>query len=389
MFKILLPLLGFVCFVSHAQIISQFNFDSNPVTNAIVGPNASSISSSATSSPGGVGGTNGLNAGLPKMNIDMVIPGSPTFDVNGIDVSFDFQRDENAGMFFERGQSLRMNGIGNLSVQYRVDDGMGGYNTVTSGNIYSIPNDNTFRNYRFIYTPCDGIGMVMVDNAVVWTNDGPDNRNMYWAGSGDVQFGRGMDGTGYNRTMVDNLIVGEVNCSPLPVDFISITATPMDDRSVDVNWSTSTELNCSHFVVERMNELQEWDSLGYITGAGTTTVTQHYQFNDKHPFLEISYYRVRQVDFDGKINYSPIASVQLTAQKLIAVPNPSSGKFNIHIPIANDQSEEYLFVYDQFGKLIQEKPVGKNTIVTIDLSKYPAGIYILRYSGDVIRLVKK
>lgn len=211
-------------YTSFSQIVSQFEFDSNPVTNATIGPNASAISTSATSSAGGVGGTNGLNAGLPKMNINMVIPGSPTFDVPGIDVSFDFQRDENGGTFFERGNSLRMNGITNLSVQYRVDDGVGGYNVVNSGNIYSLPNDNTFRNYRFVYTPCDGVGMVLVDGVVIWSNDGPDNRDMYWVGAGNVEFGRGMDGTGFNRTMVDNLIIGSVDCSPLPVDFLTINA---------------------------------------------------------------------------------------------------------------------------------------------------------------------
>ena len=49
-----------------AQVISQFNFDSDPVTTAAVGPDATSVSGSALSDVGGVGGTNGLNAGLPK-----------------------------------------------------------------------------------------------------------------------------------------------------------------------------------------------------------------------------------------------------------------------------------------------------------------------------------
>jgi hypothetical protein len=144
MLKYYLLLLSIVeyCY-STGQIISHFEFDSNPVTTATVGPDASSISTSATSSPGGVGGTNGLNAGLPKRDIEMVIPGSPTFDVGGIDISFDYQRDENSGTFLERGQSLSINGFNSLSVQYRVDDGGGSFEAVNSGNIYGIPNDNT------------------------------------------------------------------------------------------------------------------------------------------------------------------------------------------------------------------------------------------------------
>lgn len=390
MFKYILLILGILCSVSHAQIISQFDFDSNPVTHATVGPDASSISSSATSSSGGVGGTNGLNAGLPKMDINMVIPGSPTFDVNGIDVSFDFQRDENAGMFFERGQSLRMNGISNLSIQYRVEDGMGGYNTVSSGNIYSVPNDNTFRNYRFIYTPCDGIGMVMVDNVIIWMNDGPDNRNMYWTGAGDVEFGRGMDGTGYNRTMVDNLIVGEVNCSPLPVEFITINATPTEYRSIDIEWSTASELNCSHFIVERMNSHQKWDSLGITKGSGTSNTANHYLFTDQQPISGTSYYRVRQVDYDGDTSYSPIFSVQLLKNELVAIPNPSSGYFIIHIPNSQtSNTSSPINVYNQVGEMVLQKHIDKKNQVSIDLSHLPSGIYMLEYSGKVIRLMKK
>lgn len=374
---------------SKSQIISQFEFDSNPVTSATVGPDAISISTSATSSPGGVGGTNGLNAGLPKMDIDMVIPGSPTFDVDGIDVSFDFQRDENGGMFFERGQSLRMNGISNLSVQYRVDDGGGGYNVVNSGNIYSLPNDNTFRNYRFIYTPCDGVGMVLVDNILVWMNDGPDNRNMYWNGSGDVEFGRGMDGTGYNRTMVDNLVVGEVFCSPLPVDFLTISAELNSDRTVDVNWSSETELNNDYYVVERRNDTTSWDSLGTINGAGNSYQPLFYNFIDLNALRGVSYYRVKQVDFDGKYTYSPIASVSMETKEITIYPNPSNGVFILNYS-NNSKLDTRYFVYNSLGESILEStvPKGKNSSI-IDLSNYPKGVYIVDIGGKVMRLIKK
>ena len=70
----------------------------------------------------------------------MILPGSPTFDVAGIDVSFDYQREENAGKFITRSSSLVIKGFGNFSVAYRVDDGSDGFNTVNSGNVYAIPN---------------------------------------------------------------------------------------------------------------------------------------------------------------------------------------------------------------------------------------------------------
>ncbi|MGB1102926.1 MAG: hypothetical protein ACPG21_04800 [Crocinitomicaceae bacterium] len=195
-----------------AQVISQFNFDSDPVTTAAVGPDATSVSGSALSDVGGVGGTNGLNARLAKADINMIITGSPTFDVDGINVSFDYHREENAGSFFVLGSSLEIQGCNNLSVRYRVDNGGGGFTLVNSGTVYAIPNDDTYRNYRFAYTPCDGIGQLFVDGVSVWSNDGPDNRPMYWVGAGDEEICERIDGTGNNDTFFDNLIIGEVDC---------------------------------------------------------------------------------------------------------------------------------------------------------------------------------
>ncbi len=125
---------------AYSQIISQFTWESGAVRTADIGPNAPSVSSSATTDANGAGGTSGLNAGLPKMNIQMILPGSPTFDVAGIDVSFDYQREENAGKFITRSSSLVIKGFGNFSVSYRVDDGSDGFNTVNSRNVYAIPN---------------------------------------------------------------------------------------------------------------------------------------------------------------------------------------------------------------------------------------------------------
>lgn len=286
------------CFDSKAQIISQFDFDANPVTVATVGPDATNVSGSATSSPGGTGGTNGLNAGSPKADINMIIPGSPTFDVAGIDVSFDFHREENAGNFFERGQSLRILGTNNLSVIYRVDDGVGGYNQINSGNVYGIPNDDTYRRYRFVYTPCDGIGMLIVDNTVVWSNDGPDNRDLYWGGAGNVVVGGMMDGTGNQDTFFDNLVVGEVTCSPLPVEFLNVSATLTKDDFARINWITASERNNSHFVVEKMISNNEWVEIGQIGGAGYSVEVLNYALIDETPTPGLSYYRVKQVDFD-------------------------------------------------------------------------------------------
>src|SRR5690606_37558977 len=220
----LLIALAALSYTSNAQVILFMNWDSNPVSTSSIGPNPISISGSATSSANGTGGTNGLNPGSPKADINMVFTGSPTFDVNGMDIQIDFQRDESVGDFVSRtGFNWGMNG-GNLSVSFRVDNGAGGYTNVNSGNVYSIPNDNVFRTYRFFYLPDLGTAELQVNGATVWSYAGTADRNMYWSG-GNLTIGNAMDGSGSNQTVMDNLVIANVTASPLPVELLSFDAT--------------------------------------------------------------------------------------------------------------------------------------------------------------------
>lgn len=259
-----LSVLYFLPLLSFSQIISLFEFNTPVVTFATIGPDATSISASCISDVPGTGGTNGLNAGLPKHDIDMMVPGSPTFDINGIDVSLDFRRQENVGDFWRRGNSLIFGGASNLYVSYRVEDGMGGYLTVNSGNVYAIPNDNIYRNYRFVYMPWSGMGMLMVDNVVVWSDDGPDLRNLYWVGAGDVHIGNNMDGNGNNNTFIDNVQVGMVWDTPLPIELYEFDAFVTEEDEVLLEWQTLSEKDNDFFTVERSIDGRNWEAVGVV-----------------------------------------------------------------------------------------------------------------------------
>ena len=342
--------------VVNAQIISQFTFDNDPVTAADVGPDATSISSSAFSDAGGVGGTNGLNAGLPKLNINMVVPTDASFDTPGIDVSFDYHREESAGTFWERGNSLRIVGCANLSVSYRVDDGGGGFNTVNSGNVYAIPNDDTYRNYRFYYTDCDGVGVLTVDGVIVWSNDGPDNRSMYWTGSGDITVGNGVDATGSNQTFFDNLVVGGIGCSPLPVELISFNANLNEqDRTVDISWSTASEVNSDYFIVQRSQNGDNWHDLFTVDAAGNSSVKLDYFQIDKAPLLEESYYRLKQVDLDSEFEFSPAVRINNKVETDL-YPNPVQVGSQVLITSNQFKNESLLVqLFNTQGALVFEK----------------------------------
>jgi hypothetical protein len=330
----LISLFALLFFQLQSQIISLFEFNTPSLITATVGPDASSISSSAFSDVGGTGGTNGLNAGLPKMDFDMIVPGSPTFDINGIDVSFDYQREENVGHFWRRGSSLVISGAANLSVSYRVEDGLGGFITVNSGNVYAIPNDDTYRNYRFVYLPASGTGMLMVDNTVVWSNDGPDFRNMYWVGAGDVHIGDGLDGNGDNNAFLDNVQVGEVTVSPLPIELYTFDALLNPDGAVEVSWATASERDNDFFTVEKSHDGAIWSEVGKIQGAGNSSQLLYYELTDENVATGLTYYRLKQTDFSGKeVIFAHKVIHQKPQTEVLVYPNPLTLNTPFHVSI--------------------------------------------------------
>lgn len=371
----LLVLFSAVTTLTQAQIISLFTFDSDPITTATIGPNATSVSGSAFSDVGGVGGTNGLNAGLPKADLDFTIPGSPTFDIPGIDVSFDYQREENFGHFWRRGNSLVISGSASLSVSYRVEDGMGGFNTVNSGAIYAIPFDDTYRTYRFYYVPTTGVGALLVDGVIRWINDGPDNRDMYWVGAGDVVIGDGLDGNGDNKTFLDNVIVGQIIDSPLPIELIEFSAE-LNGKKVDLNWTTASEKDNDYFTIERSADGRNWEKIGIIDGAGTSTHRVDYAMEDKKPLPGISYYRLKQTDFSGKFTYSKMVQMELkTSLDIQLYPNPADDQFSVSF----DRSKPYeLEMYSAHGQRITLPHTESGNEIVFNCSELNPGVYLLQ-----------
>ena len=93
----------------------------------------------------------------------------------------------------------------------------------------------------------------------------------------------------------------------IPVELTSFTASTVDGNVV-LNWITATELNNAGFQIERRKTTDErredWESIGFVNGNGTSTETHTYSFADESPVAGKSYYRLKQIDFDGSFEYS-------------------------------------------------------------------------------------
>lgn len=268
-----------VAAAADGQIISKFSWSNNPVTRADVGPDAISVSATATSSSGGFTG-NGLNPGTSSTDINLTLTGS-YYDVPGLDISFYFRREENEASFFKRGSNFNfaMTG-GNLFATFLVSNGAGGSTTINTGNIYAIPNDHAFHNYRFRYTAATGVTTVSVDGSVVYTSTGTASRSMYWTGAGNAVIGSLMDGTGRNVPVLDEMVIqNSAAAAALPLNLLSFTAAPKNGV-IELKWATDKEVGTKNFDIEKSVDGVSFKAIGSVATAGGYATVNNYHFAD-------------------------------------------------------------------------------------------------------------
>ena len=146
--------------------------------------------------------------------------------------------------------------------------------------------------------------------------------------------------------------------SPLPVKLINFLGKRLDARQVQLDWTTTNEVNNDYFEIERtLNPATGFQTVGSVKGQGNSAANVSYQFTDPNAETVYTYYRLKQVDLDGNFAYSRIIAVKGYHQELTvnAVPNPGSGK-ELAFIVSGDISEESISVriYDQKGASVYQ-----------------------------------
>lgn len=175
------------------------------------------------------------------------------------------------------------------------------------------------------------------------------------------------------------------------VTWLDFSAKP-NDGAVDLTWTTASERYNSHFDIQRSANGRDWTNIGTVKGNGTTASKNSYKFTDDAPLSHINYYRLKQVDFDDKFDYSAIVSVNMRTggKGFMVYPNPVSDKLNL--VSSSLDTEGSVQIFDMKGSLVRTLPIGNNQLDVFDL---PIGLYQLRLinrngvTTDVTRFVKK
>ena len=186
---------------------------------------------------------------------------------------------------------------------------------------------------------------------------------------------------------VSDLIEATITC-PLPVDFLYLKG--WKNGSINqLNWATSAEDNNDFFVLERSSNGIDFFEIGSVLGNGTSSQVNSYTFNDLNPLTGTNYYRLKQVDIDGKYSYSSIVNIANEfAADFYIFPNPNDGVFAINIMNSGEDKAFLLEVLDVQGKVVNTTS-GDQSFSTIKIANLASGVYVVRLSANNQMITKK
>jgi hypothetical protein len=384
----LIVLVIFTCGMLPAQVIfSRFDFNAVPYTNATIGPNATSIDADVTGDGAAV--FIDANCGALK-GIDLAIPNTASiFDQAEMGMTFRFLKLESRSDFFLRGGTNFYQSGNNLWISYRTSDGGAGfidYGPYNTG--FTLVEDGFFHEYTFIYVAGTGIATVSVDGLTVWTQDGPDSRDLYWVGAPDPIVGSVMDGNCSGIAFLDYAYFF-IPIDPLPINFHSFEATAVGAEAI-LNWTAENAPLGIDFNIERSSDGIHFETIGATEGS-VALGSQDFAFTDPQPGIGLHYYRVVQESGDGGFSRSEIRTVNFVgndAPELSIWPNPvNPSQQQLHFSIANVGQSALIKIFDVHGKIVAEMPQAASG--TIDAQRFAPGIYFLNCECSGARLMEK
>jgi subtilisin family serine protease len=175
----------------------------------------------------------------------------------------------------------------------------------------------------------------------------------------------------------------------IPVELESFTALA-NENSITLNWSTATETNNSGFSIERKNPLDErWIEVGFVPGFGSTTERKSYSFTDINLSMSLYSYRLKQIDFDGTVEYSNEVFAEVGTPKIFALmqnyPNPFNPTTTIEFSIpqtSNVSIEIYNVIGENVASLFNQTLDAGYHHIYFNASNLPSGTYIYQLKAN-------
>jgi hypothetical protein len=173
----------------------------------------------------------------------------------------------------------------------------------------------------------------------------------------------------------------------LPVLFQSFSAT-RNSQSVSIKWETATEVNNRGFYIQR-NVNGEWKDVAFVfskADGGNSNQVLSYAYNDPNALSTVSYYRILQVDLDGRAKFSDTRIIKGLGEvsKLLMFPNPGTSG-TINVMLQDEVAPKNIIIYDATGRAVKSFKNFVNASLTIDRLK--PGVYNIQVINTTTQVV--
>ena len=231
-------------------------------------------------------------------------------------------------------------------------------------------------------------------------DDIPNVRIAHWDGTTWNDLGNGgTTGTATSGTVITSAIVSSFSPftlashsqnNPLPIELLNFTAKYNGSNAVDLNWTTASETNNDYFTIERSADAASFIEINKTKGAGNSTQALYYSAKDLSPLTGVSYYRLKQTDYNGNYKYSNAVSVNITNNNFEIV-NTYSSSAESGTEVTVNCSNNCMLSFELFditGKIvytIQQAAISSNGKIIIPTYLFSKGIYLLKaFNGETV-----
>ena len=174
----------------------------------------------------------------------------------------------------------------------------------------------------------------------------------------------------------------EFNSYPAPVTIVDYTAR-IENNKAKLKWSTAVESNNAAFIISRSADGKNFTEIGKVAGVGNSTLQNDYVFYDENPLYGINFYRLEQIDYDGRKTYLGVRivnSASVVNNFIKVYPNPVKNLVRIKFT-ANTYHQ--LELTDVSGKELQHIPLSTlDSEKKMDMSNLASGVYFIKLTGN-------
>jgi fibronectin-binding autotransporter adhesin len=183
--------------------------------------------------------------------------------------------------------------------------------------------------------------------------------------------------------------------TPLPVQLLSFTAA-RQGSAVRTAWATASEKNSAYFIVERSADGRTFSDMQRVVAQGNSFSRYDYAALDTQPLSGTSYYRLRQVDQDGTVAYSPVVAIRfdgtLAAPALVVYPNPTAGQHFQVLATNLTTTGGTIQLFDNLGRLVLTQVAATGTAEALiqPAQTLASGLYFVTWqTADGLKLTSK